>query len=85
MMPDIVITLGAVPEITAQLGGVTVHPVIGDAEPYEGEYSILPMPEPQTLPTAQKYCAQDIQVRGIPFYEGSNDSGGTTVIIDKLE
>lgn len=95
MFPDITITLGQTPQIDADLcdtpeleagiDSVVVQPVIGDATPYEGEYEILPMPEAQRLPTAKRYCTEDIRVRGIPFYEVSNTSGGTTIIIDRLE
>lgn len=74
-----------VPEITIELDNIIVNPVIGDAEPYEGEYSVLPLPEQQTLSTAKKYCVEDITIKSIPFYEVTNDSGGTTVVIDKIK
>lgn len=57
--------------------------VTGDVDPYEGEYVITPRVEAQTMPTAQKYMAQDVQIEGIPFFETSNTSGGKTAYIGK--
>lgn len=84
-MQEINIVLGRRPEINVSLGELTIKPVIGDADPYTGEYDVLPLPEPQVLPTEKKYCARDIIVKSIPFYEVSNASGGTTVVIDRIK
>ena len=84
-MNELVIPLRSLSEIQIQLGCVTVNPVIGDAEEYRGEYDVLPSPEQQVLPTALKFCADDITVRAIPYYAVSNNAGGTTIVIDRLE
>lgn len=85
MCNDIVVTLGCVPTIDVDITGIVVKPTIGNPdETYSGSYSITPSPESQVLPTSGKFCSNDIQVRAIPFYEVSNDTGGTTVIIDNL-
>lgn len=84
-MEKIHIKLGETPHVGISLGGVTVTPVIGDADPYDGDYDVLPLPETQILPTAKKYCENNITVKRIPFYEVSNSGGGTTVVIDKIE
>lgn len=53
----------------------------GDAEPYTGEYEVTPKVDAQTLPTAQKFMADDVTVFGIPYFETSNTSDGNTVYI----
>ena len=56
---------------------------ITDADPYEGEYEVVPKVERQILETEQKLMTEDLLIHGIPFYEVSNDAGGTTVYIGK--
>lgn len=51
------------------------------AEKYDGEYIVTPSVEQQTLATADKLLTDDVTVKEIPFYEVSNNSGGTTVYI----
>lgn len=48
---------------------------------YEEEYSVTPSATPQTLPTAGKTMTDNLTVEEIPYYEVSNDEGGTTVNI----
>ena len=50
---------------------------------YEGEYEVVPKVERQILETEQKLMTEDLLIHGIPFYEVSNDAGGTTVYIGK--
>ena len=57
--------------------------VIKDADPYMGEYEITPDIDAQIIPTAQKYMAEDMRIKAIPFYDVSNTSGGSTVYIGK--
>lgn len=57
--------------------------VIKDADPYMGEYEITPDIDAQTIPTAQKYMAEDMRIKAIPFYDVSNTSGGSTVYIGR--
>lgn len=54
--------------------------VIG-GDQYEGEYSVTPKIEAQTLETRDKLLAQDMVIEGIPCYEVSNPQGGTTFVI----
>lgn len=80
-MKTLDIIVGNIPRIDIELTGVVINPVIGDAENYEGEYTVIPSPNIQTLFTAKKYLTQDINVRGVPLYEISNEAGGVTTII----
>ncbi len=68
-------------ELKAQFKNLQKVTVTGDVDPYEGEYVITPKVESQTMPTAQKYMTQDVQIKGIPIFETSNNSGGKTVYI----
>ena len=57
--------------------------VINDYEDYGGDYSVTPTVAGETLPTKDRVMREDLEVRPIPFYETSNNSGGTTVYIAK--
>lgn len=49
---------------------------------YEGEYEVTPkLHITQTLDTDGKYMRDDVVVLEVPYYETSNESGGTTVYI----
>ena len=50
-------------------------------EEYEGSYVVTPKVEAQTLETKQKLMADDVTIKEIPFYDTSNNAGGTTVYI----
>ena len=53
-----------------------------DVEIYDGAYVVTPKAdEAQTLPTAQRYLTQDVNVKKIPFYEVDNAAGGSTIYI----
>lgn len=52
-----------------------------DAEVYDGEYTVVPATESQTLATQNKRMTADVLVEEIPYYETTNPSGGYTVII----
>ena len=49
--------------------------------PYQGEYTVEPGWESQTLETQNKTLTDDITVNAIYFSEVSNPSGGKTVYI----
>ena len=66
------------PTLTAKLYRAAVGTV---NEEYDGEYSVIPTLENQTLATADKLMKQDVTVEKIPHYEVSNNAGGTTFII----
>ena len=61
---------------------VTVDP---DVEFYTGDYEVTPMADAQTLATKEKLMADDVHIKAIPFFEVSNNSGGTTVYIGTLD
>lgn len=65
------VDFGEVAEVTKYVGG----------ELYEGEYEVIPRFSEQTLPTTDKVLTEDVTVREIPYFETSNESGGTTVYI----
>ena len=48
---------------------------------YEGAYVVIPKITPQSLPTEEKKCTEDIQVLEIPYREVDNIQNGKTVII----
>lgn len=62
----------------ADLQKVTVRE---DVIPYMGEYNITPKVEAQTIPTAQKFMTDDVQIKAIPYFETSNNYDGETVYI----
>lgn len=64
--------------------GVVHH--IGNADNknrYNGSYEVTPKVTSQTLPTRDKFMIDDMTVEAIPYFETSNNSGGTTVYIAK--
>lgn len=55
---------------------------ISHNEYYQGEYVVTPkMFEGTVLPTKEKTMADDVIVLEVPFYEVSNETGGTTVTV----
>lgn len=57
---------------------------IGDYTAYSGVYVVVPSPDNSiVLNTTEKVLTQDVTVTKIPFYEVSNNKGGTTVTIGK--
>ena len=54
---------------------------VGDAERYEGEYTVTPTFEKQILETAKKTMKENVTVNEIQVTVVSNSSGGNTVII----
>lgn len=55
--------------------------ISGNLSIYNGDYTVTPSVEEQTLKTANKKMLEDVTVKKIPFYETSNLSGGNTVYI----
>ena len=53
----------------------------GNLSIYNGDYTVTPSVEEQTLKTANKKMLEDVTVKKIPFYETGNLSGGHTVYI----
>lgn len=52
-----------------------------DAERYTGEYTVYSTFEDQVLPTANRYCTDNITVNAIAVSTVSNPFGGNTVYI----
>lgn len=48
---------------------------------YIGEYEITPTVDGTTIPTADKRMRKDVTINPIPFFDVSNESGGTTIYI----
>lgn len=52
------------------------------ADYYQGDYTVTPkMFEGTVLPTRDKTMADDVTVLEVPFWEVTNETGGTTVYI----
>ncbi len=74
------------PSVTKKDNGKVLTVVDGrwmadDLPQYDGEYSITPSVNEQTLETAQTYLDADIKINKIPYAEVSNSSGGMTATI----
>ena len=52
-----------------------------DAEYYTGSYTVTPTVDAQTLETADKLMAEDVHIKAIPYYDVTNNTGGSTVYI----
>jgi hypothetical protein len=52
-----------------------------DLPHYEGEYTVIPKTEEQTLKTANKVMSDNLVVEKIPYYEVTNTANGKTVTI----
>lgn len=57
--------------ITTYIGG----------EPYTGDYVMTPKTKEQTMQTKDKVMTDDVTIKSIPFFNVSNNSGGSTVYI----
>lgn len=68
-------------ETVLQDGFENVQVVTVAPDPYTGTYDVTPKVDAQTLPTARKTMMQDVIIKAIPYYEVTNDSGGSTVYI----
>lgn len=62
---------GQLQRVTEYVGG----------EAYNGEYTVTPRVEAQTLPTKEKVMLEDVTIRAIPYAEVTNNSNGKTVTI----
>lgn len=48
---------------------------------YSGAYTVTPEVTQQVLETAEKVMEEDLVVKAIPYFEVSNEAGGSTVYI----
>ena len=60
-------------------GGVTV--VVANAEYYDGPYEVTPDTLGRSLATEGRYMTENVSVKAIPYYETSNEAGGSTLYI----
>ena len=68
------------PSFNANMGETQViH--IGDPPRYEGPYAITPKVSAQTMPTKGKIMTEDVAIKSIPYFDVSNNTGGSTVYI----
>lgn len=65
----------------ANLGEIQIVTKYVGGEPYEGDYSVTPKVDAQTMATKGKVMTDDVLIRSIPFFNVSNTSGGNTVYI----
>ena len=49
---------------------------------YEGTYTVTPNKDEQVIDTDYRLLTQDLTIKGIPYYEVSNESGITVIIGD---
>lgn len=78
--------LSAESSMTGALSGEqSLNATIGSAVEgrYNGEYSFTPSKTDQVINTDYKLLTKDLVVKGIPYYEVSNESGITIVIGDE--
>lgn len=77
-------TIGAA-ALGGSLGGVALSGAVsvesGLPPVYGGPYEATPRVDEQELPTQGRRMASDVRVRGIPYAEVSNESGGWTATI----
>lgn len=73
-------TVGIVSEKESVVGSLGIS-VSGVTEQYEGEYEVTPLVTHQTLPTKKKVMKDNLTIKEIPFFDVSNNAGGTTVYI----
>lgn len=76
----------ALPGVTEADNGKVLTVVNGawaaaDLPKYDGEYSVTPAVEEQTLLTSQKYLDANLRIEKIPYSEVTNTANGTTVTI----
>lgn len=79
--------IDGLPEVSAVDEGKILRVTNGDwavveLPVYSGDYAVTPKAdESTTLPTAQKYMTQNVNVKKIPYYEVDNAAGGSTIYI----
>lgn len=60
--------------------------VAAELPKYNGAYEVTPLAgEATTLETAQKFMTSDVTVKQIPFFDVTNERGGSTVYIGVIE
>lgn len=74
--------VGKKPAVEFELGSVRVIEVgTGGSKPYEGDYEVTPKADSAVvLPTKDRFLNRDVNVKKIPYYETSNQTGVTVYI-----
>lgn len=72
---------GAIFNPKGLLNGLVTVPYVAEIEVYAGDYEVTPQVSSQTLETAGKRMEDDVQIKAIPIYSVSNNSGGATFYI----
>ena len=68
-------------KIDFHFGEVTIINENIDVKYYDGEYKVIPSPNEQVLKTANRIMKNDVTITAIPYFDVSNNSGGSTVYI----
>lgn len=59
--------------------------VDGSTDPYLGEYDVTPKVEAQVMPCAGKKMLKNVDIKAIPFFETSNETGTTVYIAAEVD
>lgn len=72
------------PEIKMKIAPAKVV-YMGDSKPYEGVYDVTPQAKSAViLPTKDRLLSRDVNVKKIPYYETSNQTGVTVYIASEV-
>lgn len=72
------------PEIKMKIAPAKVV-YTGDGKPYEGVYDVTPQAKSAViLPTKDRLLSRDVNVKKIPYYETSNQTGVTVYIASEV-
>lgn len=70
--------------VTGMIGN-GIAKVDGSTDPFLGEYVVTPKVEAQTVLCAGKKMLKDVNVKAIPFFETSNETGTTVYIAAEVD
>ena len=72
------------PEIKIKIAPAKVV-YTGNSKPYEGVYDVTPQAKSAViLPTKDRLLSRDVNVKKIPYYETSNQTGVTVYIASEV-
>lgn len=72
------------PEIKMKIAPAKVV-YTGNSKPYEGVYDVTPQAKSAIiLPTKDRLLSRDVNVKKIPYYETSNQTGVTVYIASEV-
>lgn len=72
--------VSTISQLSGNIGAITIN--VG-GRPYEGDYTVTPKVDQQTLDTKGAIMRDDVTILAIPYFETSNNSGGNTAYIAK--